>query len=86
MVEKSCDLDEITYDLSTFCEVASCDMSKVMTNVQNNVFKFIGTINSLAEVFTNEVPDWTDLTAGFNKYDVIGGAVGSTLRIMFNYH
>ena len=85
MVEKSCTLDDITYDLSTFCNKAECDLSKISANIQNNIFKFIGTINSLAEIFANHDPDYTDITEAFNKYDVIGQAMGSTIRILFNY-
>ena len=86
MIDKSCDTDQILYDLSMFCTHADCDMAVVTENIQKNIFAFIGTLNSLAEVFSNHQPDYLDLTEAFDKYDVIGEAVGKTVRILFNYH
>ena len=43
-------------------------------------------MNSLAEIFANHNPDYLDLTEAFNKFNVIGEAMGKTIRLLFNYH
>ena len=85
MIDENCDTDDIVYNLATFCGKANCDLSLVVGNIQKNIFKFIGTLNSLAELFTGVDPDYYALTDAFNKYNIIGVAIGSTLRMLFNY-
>ena len=85
MIDKSCNTDQIIYDLSTFCTHANCDFTVVLANAQAKVFKVIGTLNDLAEILSNHQPDYSDLVEGFDKYDVIGESFGKTIRILFDY-
>ena len=81
-----CDVDEIFFDLSTFCLENTCSPSKIMQGLPAKIINLMGAINMIAEAFVeeNNFPI-TDTPAYFEMYNNIGTGSGKILRVLLDY-
>jgi hypothetical protein len=84
MIDKSCNTEEIVYDLSTWCSKADCSIQTLSKNLLAKVFQATGAINQIIEFLSAE-EDTQDTAAVFAKYESIGGGIGRMLRLIYNF-
>ena len=85
MLDKSCDIEEFIYDLTSWCTSGHCDGNSVLNNLLNNVFNITGAINSIAEKFYNTKPDYSNLAYYSTMSEDLGSSLGKIMKSIFAY-
>ena len=51
-LDKQCEIQETFFELTTWCIRANCTADSLILSFQKNIFSLIGSLNSLAEIIT----------------------------------
>ena len=85
MVQNNCNIEQIFYDLSSYCMTADCSMQHIISSLTTKFFQITGSINSIAEQIAATQPDITNTQANFNMYATMGQSVGKIVRITMDF-
>ena len=68
MLVNTCNADQISYDISTYCLTADCSSGKIIDSITKKFFSLTGAINNIMEQLTSEELPLTQTKAYFNRY------------------
>ena len=68
------------------CEKGTCQSDKLMNSLLKNLFVFTGSLNIIAELYTDNLKlKMTNLEQCSYNFGNIGYEIGRVFRVLFNY-
>ena len=93
MLDVSCELEDMVYDIFIFCEYQDCSTDAAEKNADAKVFQIIGIVNTVAAIIYQRVEldehleDYTDdmKETNFSMFEEMGKAIGKMIRFTIGF-
>ena len=88
--DKKCRLQELEFELTTWCVRTECSVNSLGSNFTKNIFSLTGAINEVAQILfavfggAGEL-DYDDLEEGFDTFSNLGKNLGKMSRVVLNF-
>jgi len=80
MFDYNCQVEQVLYDLSTWCFSHDCNPERLLQNEMANVFQVTGALNALAAIYYEPEPTADQHQAKFDMYTEVGLSIGKFCR------
>ena len=87
--DKKCRLQELNFELTTWCVRQECSLTSLGSNFTKNIFSLTGAINEVAQIIFaiagGQDLDYEDLDEAFDTFLNLGKNIGKMSRVVLNF-
>ncbi|CDW72491.1 UNKNOWN [Stylonychia lemnae] len=86
-LQKSCNLNELSWMLMSVCEKGTCNVNQISANIVKNLFFITGSMNTIVELYVDGLKiKLNNLEQCESNFNEMGSEVGRIVRLLFGFN